>query len=438
MAQNPFQKATRRQTRSRTALCGPSGSGKTYTALILATELVKVYGGRIALIDTEKNSASLYSDLFDFDAVDFTPPYSPERYVEYLRSAAEHAYTVTVIDSLSHGWFAEGGVLDIVDAAATRASGNKFAGWQTGTPAQNALITAIIGHPSHIIATMRSKQEWVVEEVDGRNKPRRIGMAPVQRDGVEYEFTVVADMDLDHKLVVNKTRCAVIADAVAVKPGPAWWEKYINWLQEGIPLATEAQREQIDTLRARVKEAGEQTSAEANAWWKSRGYTIGALTVDDADTVIDTLTRLLEYDASGDGPAPGAAVPPTDPSGTEKDTTADPTAPEPPTASGTTDGPEPSDDPAAGGYGAPGGASGASEGGLPWLTPPTGRQKATCDVEVEFTVGEPGGAQTVEKLALPHRGDQPEPGTQVRFRDAEEHEYVGVVVRVYPPGEAPF
>lgn len=238
-----FKKATKKESRLRLGIVGPSGSGKTYSALRVASAI----GSRIVVLDSEHGSASKYADEFDFDV--FEPDsFEPQTYIGFLREAAEAGYDVAILDSLSHAWMGKGGALEMVDAAAKRNAGNSFAGWRDVTPKHNAMIEAILAAPLHVIATMRSKTEYVIEE-DSRGKkvPRKIGLQPVQRDGMEYEFDIVGDIDHDHNYVVTKTRCRMLKDAVISEPGEALGELLLKWLSTGDPLATP---EQITELRA--------------------------------------------------------------------------------------------------------------------------------------------------------------------------------------------
>lgn len=232
MTTNPFVKAVKSQAKLRLALDGPSGSGKTYTALVAATVLAK--GGKIAVIDTERKSSSLYSDKFNFDAV-FLETFSPKSYIEMIAAAEENGYAVIVIDSLSHAWEGEGGALDMVDAATRRSqSGNSYTAWKDVTPLHRKLIDAMLQSPCHIIATMRSKTEYIIETNDkGKSFPRKVGMAPIQRQGMEYEFTIVGDMDTDHNLVITKSRCEAFTDKVENKPGAKFFAPLMEWLNSG-------------------------------------------------------------------------------------------------------------------------------------------------------------------------------------------------------------
>jgi hypothetical protein len=227
-----FRPATKEALRARIALCGPTGSGKTYTALSMAA----VMGAKCAVIDTERNSASLYSDRFTFDTLDFQPPYDPLELIDALKAADAEGFDVVVIDSLSHFWEGEGGLLDVVDKAAKRnPSGNSFTAWKEGTPVQRRLVEAMLAAPFHLIVTMRSKMEYVLETNErGKQVPRKIGLAPIQRQGIEYEFTLVGDIDLSHNIAVTKSRFSELADAV-IPAGQeqAAAERFLAWLNSG-------------------------------------------------------------------------------------------------------------------------------------------------------------------------------------------------------------
>jgi len=196
-----FQKEQKTQSRLRLAVEGPAGAGKTYSSLILAKSL----SPKVAVIDTEHGSASLYADRFDFDVTELRPPYTPESYMDAIKAAQQAGYGVCVIDSLSHEWTGEGGCLGIVDAL-----GKGFTGWKNVTPRHERLINAILQSDMHIIATMRSKSEYAVEtNLKGQAVPKKIGMAPVQRDSVEYEFTVVFTLNQNHYAAVSKDRTSL-------------------------------------------------------------------------------------------------------------------------------------------------------------------------------------------------------------------------------------
>jgi len=225
-----FTKATKRKARARIAFAGPPGSGKTWTGLLFAS----VLGDKVAVIDTERGSASKYADAFQFDTIELTT-FEAEKYIEGIEAASAAGYDVLVIDSLSHAWAGKGGMLERVDNIAARSqSKNSYTAWRDATPVQNRLIDTILQAPMHIIATMRTKTEYVIED-DSRGKkvPRKVGLAPVQRDGVEYEFDVVGDMDPENRLIVSKTRCPALTGLVIEKPGKAVAETIKAWLTDG-------------------------------------------------------------------------------------------------------------------------------------------------------------------------------------------------------------
>jgi hypothetical protein len=226
-----FQKATKKQSRLRMGLIGPAGAGKTYTSLVLATNL----GKRVAVIDTERGSASKYADEFDFDVMELDE-FHPQKYIDGIHEAEAAGYDVLVIDSLSHAWAGKGGALELVDKATVRSqSKNSYFAWREVTPLHNALVDAILQSPLHIIVTLRSKMEYVIETVNGKQVPRKIGMQPIQRDGMEYEFDIVADLDVEHNFVVTKTRCRELTDAVVKNPGKEVAETIKKWLSDGAP-----------------------------------------------------------------------------------------------------------------------------------------------------------------------------------------------------------
>lgn len=260
-----FQHATKRQARLRLALDGPSGSGKTYSALAIASAL----GERIALIDTEHGSASKYAgDPFIFDTL-ILETFEPRTYVQAIQAAEEANYEVLVIDSLSHAWAGKGGALEQVDARAG-AKGNKFSAWRDVTPMHNELVDAMLGASLHVIATMRTKTEYAVEEDHGKVSIRKLGLAPVQRDGMEYEFDVVGDLDLAHNLHVTKTRCRALDDAIIAKPGVQLAKTLGDWLKDGVPVLSRAAQLRLGEVLRDVK--GKPGYEALQRWREQHGY----------------------------------------------------------------------------------------------------------------------------------------------------------------------
>lgn len=234
MAEFTFRPATKEQSYGRIALDGPAGSGKTYTALRLATAM----GQKIAVIDTEHGTARKYAHKFQFDVVELEKDFHPERYIQAIQAAEAAGYDVLVVDSISHEWSGPNGCLELVDIVAKRMrSGNKFAAWNEITPRHNRFMESMLGVKMHVIATMRSKTEYLQTEENGKKTIKKLGLAPVTRDGVEYEFDVVGDIDLNHDLVIAKTRCDELADTLWHKPGEDLAQVITDWLNTGEPMS---------------------------------------------------------------------------------------------------------------------------------------------------------------------------------------------------------
>lgn len=244
-----FKKAVKAESKLRLVVAGPSGSGKTYTSLAIAAALAN--GAPIAVVDTEHGSASKYADLFDFDVAEMHPPFHPDKFGQAIQDAAAAGYAVIILDSLTHAWSGTGGMLDLVDEIAKRKTGgNSFAAWKDGTPIQNRLIDAIVSAPIHVIATMRSKQDYVQDKDDrGKTVVRKVGMAAQQREGFEYEFDVAFDMDIDNNAIVSKTRCPALTGRVFSKPGRDVANILAEWLRgEPTPQPPPAERKEAPTI----------------------------------------------------------------------------------------------------------------------------------------------------------------------------------------------
>ena len=249
MSEFEIKRAERKQVKLRLAFQGPSGSGKTATALLVAKGIIDgmvaegllphAMDPRIGVIDTERQSASLYSHIVPFDTIELGPPYTTERYAKALHALEHAGYPVIIIDSLSHEWVGKGGILSLVD--------HQFGEWKDATPVHDEFVDAILRSPAHLMVTMRSKTAWVIELKENRagrmvNTPVRVGTAPVQRPGIEYEFTTLLALDTDmNKATVLKDRTEMFGAINSVIPRlkPEDGGKLVKWLLAGAPMATE-------------------------------------------------------------------------------------------------------------------------------------------------------------------------------------------------------
>ena len=228
------------------ALMGPTGSGKTYTSLILARHLTD---GPILIIDTERSSAGLYAEELNPDGrieVIELDDFTPITYTRALEWAAAQKYACVIVDSGSHAWQ---GTKDEVDRVAKRSgNGNSFAAWREVSPQHNALVDTMIRFPGHIIVTLRVKTEWLVETINGKSVPKKVGLQPEQKDGIEYEFDFAATMDEENTMIVTKTRAVRFRGLIEKHPGISLAERLREWCESGIPL--EEGMQETDPLKA--------------------------------------------------------------------------------------------------------------------------------------------------------------------------------------------
>jgi ABC-type dipeptide/oligopeptide/nickel transport system ATPase component len=232
-----IHKAVKHKSKLRLGLVGTSGSGKTWSSLVLAQEL----GKKVLLIDTE-NSGNLYADIFDYEIcslsdTESTAPFSVERYLEAISLGIESLCDVIIIDSLSHAWSGEGGILDRKERL-DAVGGNGFANWRKVTPLHNQLVDAIVQSPTHMIVTMRAKTEYVLEtDEKGRTVPRKVGLAPIQREGMDYEFTTVFDLSVTGNLATaSKDRTSLFRVDMPEQITSETGKKLKKWLESSTSL----------------------------------------------------------------------------------------------------------------------------------------------------------------------------------------------------------
>lgn len=225
-----FKRATKKKAKARAAIYAPSGGGKTYSALAIARGLAGP-DGRIALIDTENNSACKYADRFEFDDSNLTR-HGIDDYLREMSEAAAAGYDVLIIDSATHAW--KELCIENDKIARSKFKGNTWSAWSVSTPKQNRFISAIQRYPGHVLVTMRSKTEWTTgKDERGRDKPMRVGLQPEQGKGIEFEFDLLLELDIDHVVTVQKDRSGRFQDRIIEKPGVEFGEELRAWLDDG-------------------------------------------------------------------------------------------------------------------------------------------------------------------------------------------------------------
>jgi hypothetical protein len=233
-----FKKATKKQAYLRLGGYGPSGSGKTFGMLRVAVGLAGP-GERIALIDSERGSAAKYSDRFDFDVCELGENRSIDAYLEAIKGAARAGYGVLIIDSLTHAW--QELLEEVERIAKARYKGNTWSAWSEATPMQRSLIDAIMTYPGHVLVTMRAKTEWGTEKNNnGKNTPTRVGLAPEQRQGVEYELDMLISITTEHYASVEKDRSGKFQDKTLDRLDEDFGRALAAWLRDGEPAQSPA------------------------------------------------------------------------------------------------------------------------------------------------------------------------------------------------------
>ncbi len=304
-----IHRATKCRAKLRLGMSGPAGSGKTYSALLLAHGLGG-QSGSIGLIDTEHGSGDLYADLLPegYDVLQLTPPFTPARYIEAIHALEDAGVQTIIVDSLSHAWTGEGGSLDRHGKITDR-SGNSWQAWRQVTPEHNALVEAMLQSPCHVIATMRAKTEYVQEkdERTGRQVVRKIGLAPVMRDGIEYEFTIFMELDSQHLAHVGKDRTRLF-DGMILRPDAQMGRELLAWLDSGAqePVRTglhDAQRVALLDAIAAADTLDELYRAFAHAYRAANALQDMAV-LDEFTQAKDKRKGALESRQQGEQPLP--------------------------------------------------------------------------------------------------------------------------------------
>jgi hypothetical protein len=226
-----LRKAERKQAKIKMGLQGPSGSGKTFSALLIGYGLSNDWS-KIAVIDTENHSADLYAHLGNYKVLNLSKPFTPEVYIEAIELCEKAGLEVIIIDSISAEWEGQGGILEIHG----NMTGNTFTNWNKVTPRHNAFVQKMLQSPCHLIATIRSKQDYVLSEKNGKYVPEKVGLKGITREGLDYEFTVVLDLDIKHNASASKDRTGMFMD----KPGwvitEATGQRIMQWCRAGVDI----------------------------------------------------------------------------------------------------------------------------------------------------------------------------------------------------------
>lgn len=287
-------------------LSGPSGAGKTRSALIVAQVLAD--GGPVLVIDTERESALTYADDFTFKHLPWEPPYNPQELGTTLLEAGRE-FAVIIVDSLSHFWRGEGGTLDIADG--------KFTGWKAARPAQEDLVAALLRTDAHFIGCSRSKVEHVQEVENGKHVVKKLGMAVIQDDTLEYELNVAAELAMDHTIAVSKSRTIAIPVGRTFKAGHAedFATLYGDWLKGGEPPAPQQLVEALTRRMNALPEAHRVACKQEFLAAFGRPEHLRESQLEDAETFV-ALWEKKESPAAVDTP-PATDAPPAPPAGDE-------------------------------------------------------------------------------------------------------------------------
>ena len=222
-----LRQAQRKQAKIKLAMEGVSGSGKTFSSLVLASGMAD--WSKIAVIDTENHSADLYAHLGQYNVLQLSKPFTPERYIKAIETCEQAQMEVIIIDSITHEWDGSGGILDLHG----NMPGNSFTNWAKMTPRHNAFVQKILESPCHIISTIRTKQDYVLSEKNGKMVPEKVGLKGITRDGMDYEFTIVFDLDIKHLAKASKDRTGLFMDQPEEVITPEHGTKILDWCNTG-------------------------------------------------------------------------------------------------------------------------------------------------------------------------------------------------------------
>jgi hypothetical protein len=230
-----LRKATRQKAKIRLGLSAVSGGGKTYTALLIAYGLCGDWS-KVAVIDTENNSADLYAHLGDYNVLSLSAPYAPENYINAIHECEKAGMEVIIIDSITHEWDGKGGCLEIAETITQASqSKNSYTAWAKVTPRHQSFIDAMLQSTTHIITTVRRKQDYEMsKDHNGRTKVEKAGLKEVTREGWEYELTVNLQLDTAHQAVASKDRTGLFMGKPEFVPSAETGKMIKDWCESGI------------------------------------------------------------------------------------------------------------------------------------------------------------------------------------------------------------
>lgn len=221
-----LQTAQRKKAKIKMAITGASGSGKTYSSLLLAHGLAMDWE-KVVVIDTENHSSHLYAHLGAYKVLNLDAPFTPESYIDAIDFVVSQGMEVVIIDSLSHEW-------ECLLEYHSNLTGNSFTNWAKVTPRHQALVQKMLQAPVHIIATMRSKSDYVLSDKNGKMVPEKVGLKAIQRDGFDYEFTLVFDLDLKHQATATKDRTGLFSAKPEFKINSYTGQQLSQWCMEDL------------------------------------------------------------------------------------------------------------------------------------------------------------------------------------------------------------
>lgn len=235
-----LRRSERKQAKIKLALQSSAGSGKTYSSLLLAKGLTNGDFSKVVIIDTESGSADLYAHLGNYNVLNLEPPYTPEKYIEAIDICLKANMEVIILDSISHCWD------ELLDFH-SKLPGNTFTSWNKVTPRQKSFVNKILQSPAHFIATMRTKQDYVLNQKNGKYVPEKVGLKAIQRDDISFEFTLLFDININHFAVASKDRTNLFNGKPEFMINTSTGKKIRLWCDEGIELVGKEIKEEIDS-----------------------------------------------------------------------------------------------------------------------------------------------------------------------------------------------